>query len=71
MKLIFMKNSNWVDPMFEVDQDYPIWLFTYLLIRSGHSDLALAFVEKHVHSFYKSPEFPLALKEYLTSPKKT
>ncbi|KAG2205560.1 hypothetical protein INT47_005935 [Mucor saturninus] len=71
MKLIFMKNASWVDPMFEVDQEYPIWLFTYLLIRSGHSDLALAFVEKHVNSFHESPEFPPALKEYLKSSDKT
>lgn len=70
MKLIFMKNSNWVDPTLEIEENYPIWLYLYLLIRSGHPDLALEFVNQNVHSFYKSPDFPAYLKEYLSSPQK-
>lgn len=71
MELIFMKNSNWINPIIEVENNKPIWLFTYLLLRSGHADLALNFVEQHVNSYYKTPDFPQFLREYLSSPQKT
>lgn len=71
MKLTFNKNGAWTDKLLEIQQDIPIWLYVYLLIRSGHPNLAVAFVDREVQSFYLSHRFPKYLKEYLSSPTKT
>lgn len=70
MKLTFSRNAVWTDQSLEIQQDIPIWLYLYLLIRSGHPDLAVAFVDREVQSFYLSHRFPGYLKEYLSSPTK-
>jgi hypothetical protein len=70
MKLNFSKNAIWIDESLEIQAEVPIWLYTYLLIRSGHPDLALNFVNQEVQSFYLSHQFPGYLKEYISSPSK-
>lgn len=70
MTSLFSKDSIWTDEKLEIQKKIPIWLFTYLLIRSGHYDLALNFVNENLASFNQSPQFPTYLKEYFSSPEK-
>lgn len=70
MTSVFSKNSIWIDEKLEIQKNMPIWLYTYLLIRSGHHDLALNFVNENTVFFNDSPSFPTYLKEYFSSPVK-
>lgn len=59
------RGSSW-NPTFEVYDDMPIWLFTYLLVRCGYYNLALNYVEEKTQDFSGAPEFHKAFKEFCT-----
>ncbi|KAG2230498.1 hypothetical protein INT48_009873 [Thamnidium elegans] len=70
MASVFSKNSIWIDETLEIQKNMPIWLYTYLLIRSGHYGLALNFVTENTAFFNDSVAFPTYLKEYFSSSEK-
>jgi hypothetical protein len=72
MKYILKKKefgNNGLGEGLEYVNDIPIWLYLYLLIRCGKSDLALEFVLEKLALFQQSaPDFPRYLSEYLIAP---
>ncbi|GAN03190.1 NIC-domain-containing protein [Mucor ambiguus] len=68
MKLKHKKRGSSWSPTFEVYDDMPIWLFTYLLVRCGYYNLALEYVEEKAQNFSGAPEFRKAFKEFCTDP---
>lgn len=60
-------DNTWTDPDLELQKDIPIWLYIYLLMRTGRDQLALEFVEFEKDLFVLSPNFPSYFKEYLSS----
>ncbi|KAI9346684.1 nucleoporin interacting component Nup93/Nic96 [Pilaira anomala] len=68
MKTVFFKQSVWIDDRFEIQTGIPIWLYLYLLIRTGNHKLALEFVQENPIAFSESPSFAIYLNEYFSSP---
>lgn len=68
MKTVFLKQSGWIDDRLEIQAGIPIWLYLYLLIRTGNHTLALEFVQENPIAFSESPSFAIYLKEYFSSP---
>ncbi|KAG1144978.1 hypothetical protein G6F37_006386 [Rhizopus arrhizus] len=60
-------DNTWTEPDLELQKDIPIWLYIYLLMRTGRDQLALEFVEFEKDLFVLSPNFPSYFKEYLSS----
>ncbi|KAF7720998.1 hypothetical protein EC973_005635 [Apophysomyces ossiformis] len=70
MNIEFKKNSRWTDPNLEIVEETPIWTFTYLLLRSGHADLALDYVLNNRNLFQSEPSFVGYFEEYMSSPER-
>ncbi|KAI9315892.1 Nup93/Nic96-domain-containing protein [Dichotomocladium elegans] len=70
MRYTFRKNAGWTDPRFEIVNDTPIWTYVYLLIRSGHDNIALEYVEDNKDLFSTEPRFIQYFREYVESPEK-
>ncbi|KAI8144737.1 Nup93/Nic96-domain-containing protein [Fennellomyces sp. T-0311] len=71
MNLKFRKGSGkWTDPRFEIVNDTAIWTYLYLLIRSGHADLALKYVRENEQLYTTEPNFVRYFTEYMDSPGK-
>ena len=52
----------------QIVNDTAIWTFVYLLIRSGHPDLALKYVRDNEQLFSTEPNFVRYFTEYMDSP---
>ncbi|KAI9481514.1 MAG: Nup93/Nic96-domain-containing protein [Benjaminiella poitrasii] len=61
-------NKSWFNPNIEICNGMPIWLFIFILLRSGYPDLAIQFIENNQTLFASSPGFPLYFEEYFSSP---
>ncbi|GAA5803362.1 hypothetical protein HPULCUR_008841 [Helicostylum pulchrum] len=62
--LTYKTTSGWTDGRIEVVNEVPIWVFMYLLIRSGHMDLAIKFVDSNGEMFASERKFVSYFKEY-------
>ncbi|KAG0188042.1 hypothetical protein DFQ28_005470 [Apophysomyces sp. BC1034] len=70
MNIEFKKNTRWTDPYLEIVEETPVWTFTYLLLRSGHANLALDYVVNNRNLFQSEPAFVGYFEEYMRSPDK-
>ncbi|KAI8967645.1 Nup93/Nic96-domain-containing protein [Mycotypha africana] len=67
--LTHTEEYTWIYPNLEIDRNTstPIWLFLYVLLRSGLSQLALQYVKNHVESFHRTNQFPALFEEYIAN----
>ncbi|CAO3614790.1 unnamed protein product [Cunninghamella echinulata] len=68
VKFVFKKGDRWTDCRFEVVSGTPIWIYIYLLLRSGHALSAIKFVNENTHLFRSVPTFVKYFKEYMDHP---
>ncbi|CAO3590331.1 unnamed protein product [Absidia cylindrospora] len=68
----FKKNDRWTDDRLEIAHGTPIWVFVYMLLRSGHTSLAIKYVNDHLPDFKsRSPTFTRYFMEYMNAPAKS
>ncbi|KAI7866889.1 Nup93/Nic96-domain-containing protein [Spinellus fusiger] len=68
VKLTFMTNNVWNDTRWEISNDLPKWVYTYLLIRTGHFSHALAYMIEQEKICPEDELFVNCFKEYMESP---
>jgi nuclear pore complex protein Nup93 len=68
MEIRYKNSNSWTYPHLEIHEKTPIWLFLFVLLRSGHPKLALKFVEDQRQAFSLHEGFSSYLTEYLLSP---
>ncbi|ORZ06875.1 Nup93/Nic96-domain-containing protein [Absidia repens] len=68
----FRKNDRWIDDRLEIAHGTPIWVYVYMLLRSGHTSLAIKYVNDHLSDFKsRSPTFTHYFMEYMDAPAKS
>lgn len=66
--LAFKTSTAWNDNRLEIVDDLPIWVFVYLLIRSGHMSTAAEFIDTHREMFASERKFIPYFEEYIKDP---
>ncbi|KAI8979026.1 Nup93/Nic96-domain-containing protein [Pilobolus umbonatus] len=64
----FKTSSGWADNRLEVVDELPIWIFIFLLIRSGHIDLAYKFMKDNEGMFHSDRSFITYFEQYMNAP---
>lgn len=65
--LVFKTATGWTDQRLEVVEDLPIWVFIYLLMRSGHLDIAAKFVDHNREMFSSERKFVTYFEQYFNA----
>lgn len=65
INLVFKTATEWIDDRLEIDEGLPIWAFVFLLMRTGHLDLAKKFVNDHFQRFSTEGKFVAYFNEYM------
>ncbi|KAI9482779.1 MAG: Nup93/Nic96-domain-containing protein [Benjaminiella poitrasii] len=65
--LVFKNGSEWTDDRLEIVKGLPIWVFIFLLMRSGHLDLAAKYVDSHREMFVNDKKFVSYFEQYVNA----
>ncbi|KAI9006631.1 Nup93/Nic96-domain-containing protein [Phycomyces nitens] len=68
IQLEFRQNNQWKDKTLEIVENIPKWAYTYLLIRSGHPDIALEYMTEQAEKYPEDNAFLKYFKEYMENP---
>jgi nuclear pore complex protein Nup93 len=67
INLVFKTSTEWIDDRLEIIEGLPIWAFIYLLMRTGHLDLAAKFIHDHPEMFATERKFTTYFDEYMAA----
>lgn len=67
INLVFKTATEWIDDRLEIVEGLPIWAFMFLLMRTGHLDLAAKFVNDRPELFSTERKFVTYFNEYMTA----
>ncbi|KAG1053251.1 hypothetical protein G6F43_004655 [Rhizopus delemar] len=63
----YKTNSGWKEEGLEIVNELPIWLFIYLLLRTGHKEAAADYINKNKDMFSLERKFVDYFQEYMES----
>lgn len=67
INLVYKTADHWMDDRLEIVEGIPIWAFVFLLMRSGHIDLASKFINDRPELFATERKFVSYFNEYTTA----